>query len=399
MTRFNFKAKRRCEHGFLHDYLHYTSVQESPTDFHLWVALSIIASALNRQVWFQREYFTIYPNLFVVLVAESGLLHKSTAINMGVRLHKDALPNYCWLNQKTSPEKMVSELATLSKDTGKAVASVHSSEFSVFFGQSRKDASLIQTLTDLYDCPDHWSAATLSRGEEEIHNCCLSIIAGSTPEWIQNSLPEDSIGGGFMSRMLLINRIETDKEPEAFPEDQVTPEMRKSRENCIHDLQIIASMHGKYTWTKDAKELFRTWYSVHDVSTAPINLRGYFGRKGDFILKLAMLIAASVSDQLIINREHFQYALAILDANEPFIQELTYKMAQTKEGNNIQKILNLIKRAGTIEHSTLLRRVYYMVDKKGLAEIISTLESAGDITVTYKGQKVSYTAKDRSKLA
>jgi hypothetical protein len=40
--------KRRCKEGMMDSYMSYAYYQESPPDFHLWVLIGMIASALGR---------------------------------------------------------------------------------------------------------------------------------------------------------------------------------------------------------------------------------------------------------------------------------------------------------------------------------------------------------------
>src|SRR5262245_54745211 len=43
--------------GWIRDYLTYTQNQESPTEFHFWVAVSVIGACLGRRVTFDKGYY------------------------------------------------------------------------------------------------------------------------------------------------------------------------------------------------------------------------------------------------------------------------------------------------------------------------------------------------------
>ena len=75
-------GKRRLE-DWLTSYLEYTSEQESPQLFHLWVGMNVIASTLERRVWVDRGYYRLYPNLYVCLVGARARVRRTTAGKMG----------------------------------------------------------------------------------------------------------------------------------------------------------------------------------------------------------------------------------------------------------------------------------------------------------------------------
>ena len=71
---------------WLTTYTEYTSEQESPALFHLWVGTSVIASAMERRCYINRGYYTLYPNLYIVLIGESAPCH--------VGYHENSIANY-----------------------------------------------------------------------------------------------------------------------------------------------------------------------------------------------------------------------------------------------------------------------------------------------------------------
>ena len=73
----------RVAGNWIESYLECTEGQESPTLFHLWVAITTIAAALRRNVYIRMGHFRIYPNFYTVLVSPSGTCRKSTAMSIG----------------------------------------------------------------------------------------------------------------------------------------------------------------------------------------------------------------------------------------------------------------------------------------------------------------------------
>jgi hypothetical protein len=60
------QLEQRIHTNWIADYIKYASYQESPPLFHKWTAISTLAATLNRNVFIQRGYNRLYPNLYTV---------------------------------------------------------------------------------------------------------------------------------------------------------------------------------------------------------------------------------------------------------------------------------------------------------------------------------------------
>jgi hypothetical protein len=238
----------------------------------------------------------------------------------------------------------------------------------------------------------------MMRGIENINNICLNMLAGTTPEWLKTALPEESLGGGFMSRLVMVNRYELTKEPNAFPEDMLTSlESKEARERCKNDLQLISGMSGPFEWTPQSKNLYQDWFhdeNIPDLQTCESFLRGYFGRKGDLIIKLAMIFSAATSPSKVLDQKDIWNAISLLKENEKYLSKVTDYMGRTEVGKNVEKVLGIIKKYQPCPHSRVMQSVSHQMDKNQLRDVIETLLEAGHIlrTRTEKGGNL-YTIK------
>lgn len=386
-------TKRRCKEGIFKDYLDYTKRQESPEDFHFWVAVGLISAAIGRNVHLSQGYFRVFPNLFIVLVAESAILHKSTALNMGVELVRKAVPERAFFAQKITAEALIAFLNRQYEATNESVGVIHASEFSTFFGKSIQDQSLLQVITDLWDVREHWSYETRAHGEEHVYKNCLVMLAGSTPEWIKSSIPEESIGGGFTSRIIWVYRTMTERPRRAFIE--LTPYEMACRDNVINDLRIIADLRGEFKWSSEGREAFRRWYEeIFQPDDYSTQLRGYVGRKSDFVIKLAMITALSRMDKLVITEDEVDFAIKVLNENEKYLEQVIRHITETDTGRKIARVQSYLKKHATstkgLTHSELLRAFSYSMDKDELYIITATLEQAGYIKIDSSGKGRKY---------
>ena len=67
-------------------YCNYAGFSEAPRYMHFFTGVSTIASVLTRRVWINQVHFKWYPNFYIVLVAEPGIVSKSTTMDIGMRL-------------------------------------------------------------------------------------------------------------------------------------------------------------------------------------------------------------------------------------------------------------------------------------------------------------------------
>jgi hypothetical protein len=359
----------------------------------MWTALSVMSVALGRGTYLDRGFYRIYPNLYILLVGESALVRKSTAIGIGMGLLRKALDkDLTVISQKISPQAMIKALNEKYKEKKVSSAFISSSEFAVFIGESSKDQFIIQVLTDLYDCPDTWSYTTILRGTEYCNNCYICLLAGSTPDWLKTSIPEESLGGGFLSRVLMIYREEGGPKV-AFPEDGMTSARKLLRENIENDLKILSELRGPFSWTPEAKSCFSTWYNEYNhPENAPKYMRGYFGRKGDTAIKLAMICSASHESSRTITDRDIMFGINMLTENEKCMEQVVALMGQSKEGSKIDKVLYLVRKSGEqgIEHSRLQRSISHYLNSDELRVAISTLVQSGLIKKDWDGRKSIY---------
>lgn len=382
----------RQNKDWLRSYLEFTETQESPDIFHLWCGISAISAVLERKVWIDRGYYTLFPNTYVILVAESAVSRKSTAIGIAKGIVKTALPEFPILSQKMTTEALIGALHTSQKGNGISSGYVIASELSVFLGRSAQDATLVQSLTDIYDCPDPFEYHTVGRGVEKCPKSYLCLLGGTTPEWIRSSLPAGSIGGGFTSRIIFVNGNKGWRR-EAWPE--LSDEQIKLHATLAADLRSINQLSGEFEISDDAREFFSTWYEkVSDPDSNPeVSLRGYYGRKHDTLLRIGMVIAAGRRDKPVIEEIDLQNALAMLNENERNLPRVMNLIQTNEIGEESMIVLNTIKREKSIPHSKLLQRMSYRMDAAKLKAVVDSLEEADLIEITTDGRKKIYKTK------
>ncbi len=369
-------SERLCE-NWLEEYLNYTSNQESPEQFHTWCALSIIAAAISRRNPLKSDYFEMFPNLYVVLVGASARVRKSSAIMIAQRLFRKALPSYPLITVRVTPEALISTMFSAQREHGAALCYLVADEFHTLVGRSKHYQLLISTLTSFYDCKVEDGALTQLRGLESLNNLCVNILAASTPHWLRLALPPDVIGGGFTSRIIFVYAETTDR---CFPE-LILPEGHDVLEQkLIEDLQTIANLNGHFDLHPSAKEWYYTWYRGFDTpDTCSDLLVGYYGRRSTHLRKVAALLSASRSNEMIISLQDIQIADKLLEAQEHWLPKMIALLQTNVIGEANTMVLNMIGRGGKLDYSSLLRRVSYRLGAQELMIVLDTLRQARQI--------------------
>ena len=162
--------------GWLDNYLKYTENTESPTSYHTWCGLSVIAGALQRRVYLKWGLGqVIYPNMYVVLIGTSGKTRKGVSIGIAKDFLK-SVPGITVTPESSSGRQAMilamKRAASNFMDPTDGNIKFHcavtsfSEELSVYLGQG--DIAYLASLTDWYDSKDDWDYETVGRGKDSL---------------------------------------------------------------------------------------------------------------------------------------------------------------------------------------------------------------------------------------
>jgi hypothetical protein len=347
-------------------------------------------------VCLDRSYYNLRPNLYTILVSASGVGCKSTAGRIGLDLLSVAVPDVTVMRGKLTMGYLVEWMSqALAKNPqGNAELTIYCSEFKVF-AKGVYDSSLIEDLTDLYDNPEVWDYRTKNQGIYQIKRPCVNLFGASTPEWLTTGSAADFIGGGFSSRMVPIALLKDEKQV-AWPEKS---DMTKDLEaKLITDLSMIGQMSGTFFVTQAAKDFFEQWYQIREKHKSnDARLSGYFSKKHDMVLKLAMILSAASSDDLVVTDQHIEAALSLLAKVETTMTFAYQGVAWGEQAKYQDKVLSKIKEFGKIDHAKLLQCFHFCMTGPDLGTVIKTLLDEEVITAerekTGTRPKMIYTYK------
>lgn len=345
--------------------MEYASYGEAPKHMYFWTAVSTIAGALRRRVWLDQAYFRWHPNFYVILVAPPGIVSKSTTAGVGMSLLKK-VPDIKFGPDVVTWQALVGAFAesTMSFEYegefhAMSALTIESSEFGNLLNPSDKE--MVDLLVSLWDGkPGAFTKRTKGSGNDEVVNPWINLIACTTPAWIAGNFPEYMIGGGFTSRCVFVYADAKAKHV-AYPGRSVPKNLAETAQKLIEDLSQISLMSGEYLLTDAAVEWGELWYKNHYTLKHDLDddrFGGYLARKQTHIHKLAMILAAAESDNLILKAEHLALANTMVTDLEPDMKFVFSKIGKTDDALYIERLIWYVNKRGECDWAEAYRFVH-----------------------------------------
>jgi len=382
--------------NFLQTYVELHENTEVPPLFALWCGVSGVSCILSRSVWLNMGNYTLFPNLYVILVAGSGRHRKSTAINLMENMLYEVKPPPNIIAQMITPEALIEAIRGTDDNGQKAVAEgfVVADELSNFLNKKSYDAGLSHVLIPLYDCKNNFEYRTKTKGKVRLKKACLGLLAASTPDWIRGAIPEEAIGGGLTSRMIFVyaKGVMT---PVPFP--KFGDRERKMQETLVKRLSTLSTLAGPMQLSSEAAEFHAEEYTKFYNSSSLYDNKhtsGYASRRFTHLLKIAMIFSAVESADLIITKGHYIGALETLMSSEGALSAVIRAITTTEKGSLADSIWDVISRKRKASRVEILQNFSHRLSAEELSKIIETLRLANMITITVEGNKTYYEALD-----
>lgn len=381
--------KRKID-DWIAGFLKYTENTEPPRSYREWIAVSVISSVLQRKCRLEWGHITFYPNLYIVLVGPSGKCRKGTAMGVGASMLRDM--GVKMASEAITREALIRELkkansSTVDPETQQmllhASLTIYSQELTVFLGYN--NVQLMSDLTDWYDCRDRWTYRTKHQGTDEIIGVWVNLIGATTPELIQSALPHDAIGGGLSSRIIFV--YEEDK-GKIVPAPFLTKEDDQLRKDLLSDLEQISMVQGDFTISESFLERWVDWYSsesVPEIFKKDPRFSGYISRRPTHILKLCLILSASVGISRELTVDIFNRALDLLTRTEINMPHTFRGMGRSDISEVMSRVSAEIATEGRVTFAELLRRFYYDADKETMERVVGTLSAMDFCRIITKG--------------
>lgn len=383
------------QEDFFSAYLAYTDGGEVPTFFHRWSALAGLGAYLGRGVHFRHGHFSIYPNMYCMLIGNPGT-RKSTAIKVMKKLLVGAGYTTIAAN-KTSKEKWMIDL---SEGIGTSPADMDSmmeqnlwgapsstpsecfimaDEFNNFLGTGNLD--FISLLTELWDYEGTFENKIKTGKSVIIPDPTISILGGNTPTGFSSAFPTEILGQGFFSRLLLVygepngRRITFPKAPCAAQTAELIALLHQIRTSCM----------GTATLTHGAELLIDKIYRLNS-QLDDIRFESYYSRRLQHLLKLCLIICAARCSTKITERD-VVYANTILTHTEHLMPKALGEFGKARHSDVSHKIMALMDSAtSVISFKEIWTHVHNDLERMSdLGELLNNLIAADKLQTVAAG--------------
>lgn len=372
-----------------------TDELESPKSFWYWSALAAIAAIVKDNVWLDRGgAFKQYPNIYVMLLARSGL-RKGPPINLAKRM-VTKIGGSRIINGRSSIQAILKEMGTAStsprgKINAKADAFIIASEMSASFVD---DKATMDILTDLYDRiynDGEWKSL-LKMESFSLKDPIISMLLGTNEPHFRNFFQEKDVHGGFIGRMFVIAESKKNR-TNSLIDDLENP---LDIELLLPHLRELSMVKGPFqTLAKtEAGKLFDTWYQKLDAVYDRVEDKtGTLERIGESVIKVSMLLSLARSTDLIISIADMSEAIVACQRLVGNIRKSTLSQG-SKQGYAEQKTLilqELMQRDNhMISQEQLLSKYWMHFNLDQLNQIMESFDAGGIIKTESVGNKIVY---------
>jgi hypothetical protein len=388
---------------------------ESPLSFWKWAGIASISAVIKDNVWVNRQLYNLYPNIYVMFHAESGL-KKGPAVSAAKRLVK-AVGNTRIISGRSSIQGILKELGTSFSQPGGVIikgstAFICSSELSSSIVEDRVATTI---LTDLYDRQyniGEWRSL-LKMETFDLKDPTLTMLTATNEAHSDAFFVRRDIKGGYFARTFIIYEKEENRSnallvPLLTPIDYTkNAEYLKILSKLRGEFRPLASRDEREEYTKQYHDkttgeaayysrtglIYQEWYDKfkEDLKLAK-DPTGTLNRFGDSVMKVAMLLSLARIPELIIQEEAMTEAIETCEKLIGNVRKATLGKTEDEGTNAIRKTIlihELMERDNHAISRTQLNRKYWI---QGSAEewdvCITSFEAAGMIQLDHLGNQM-----------
>lgn len=363
---------------FLEEYRKFTSGNETPELIHLWVGMNTLAGACEKRIWIDQGLFRLYLNLYVLLVAPAGVCAKSTSMDIGAKLLREA--GYSVMDGATTKEKIIDDMVGLIKSVTMPNGTVYNHAPVTFVANELNvllstGADMIKFLVEIWDRETHYSYKTKNSGVYEIPYPYFNFIAAAVPQWFGNSIAGDLGATGFLARCIIVYQ---EKKRKKVPRVRFTDEQRIARDNCLNMLISMTEIYGMVKFTPEADEFYDAWYMLQDpLPTDDYRMTGYIERRTkSHILKIAALMAIGDGRDTVEVLD-FERAIHLITETEKYMRKAYVIAGTNPHAAHIHHIVSMLRATPgqRMLLQDIVRAVYTEISSSDFKVIIEQMES------------------------
>lgn len=342
-----------------HDWVEKGRITDAPRIFIEATALQVLSMTIRRSCWVYWGRKRVFPVLWILLIARSGVLRKSTCLSLCASFLDD---------DRVLPQEYSSEmLIKLIGFKRQGILLIDEMELAARLWGKEYASSVKGFLTSLFDTDMEYRRETMEY-QVKIREPFIGIFGATTPNF-RTVIKEEDILMGFIPRFLLLFQSKKEKHYE-FPGRGDLEKEAFLRQF----LSVLRNEQGELSFTEQAKSEINNYSNFLEGLMYRENLIApFFIRLQLYNLKLAMLYHLAEyerGDKVTLNSviKARNFCEEVRKSTEKLIQSLALTPYQEKR----QKVIELVETAQVMPYSDLLRKM--RIPAKELEMILSSLE-------------------------
>lgn len=394
---------------------------ESPASFWFWSALAAISATVKDQIWLDRQIYNLYPNVYIMLHAESGL-KKGPPISMAKQLVKP-VNNTRIISGRSSIQGILKEMGTAYTEKGgkinnKSVVFICSSELS---SSIVEDNVATKILTDLYDRQyniGEWKSL-LKMESFQLKDPTVTMLTATNEAMSEDFFTRSAIQGGYFARTFIIYEKERQNVnslvyPLEFkPNYTASSEYLKEIAKLTGPFHNLASMEktdeyrfrkvirGREVWFNGAGIIYDDWYNAFADVIKGLETKdetGTMNRFGDSVLKVAMLLALAKKPDLVIEEETMNEAITHCEKLLGNVRKTTMGKQGISNASLLKSLIIhelLSRETHQISRAMLMKKMWmHYENATEFDDMMQSFDASGMIKTSSVGNNILYTMPD-----
>lgn len=393
------------EDTFIERYITWArSLGDAAPQYHQAGAFTALSSILAGNVQLPTSFGILKPNLWYMILADTTLTRKSTAMDIAMDLVEEVDPE-ALMATDGSIEGL---LTALSTRPGRPSVFLRDEFSGLLEMMTKKDyyAGMPELLTKLYD--GKMQKRILRKETIDVRDPCLILFAGGIKNKITSLLSFEHVSSGFMPRFVFIT-AESDiarVKPLGPPSDW-TDSNREAIRNELQDLadyykasttMVVKKMNIEFVEQKKwgAKLTPEAWHRYNTLETQMLDvgihsqrpeiMTPVYDRLSKSILKASVLLAASRQreETIVVEESDIVRAAAYGENWRMYAREVMDNVGKGQAERQLDNIYNAVVRRPGVTRSYIMQS--YHLNARDTTQILETLEQRNLITRQRSGK-------------